>query len=117
MKVYYSPGYENRKYQEDLSDADYALWVQKFMWDEGFAADYVSPFNANESIMSDIKISDQTKSKTDYTTLYELQVFANIKESFEYKDRAFRGLFNPPLIGPDRGTLQHTKNTIESFNG
>ena len=58
-----------------------------------------------------------TKTKTDFTTLYELEVFAKIRETLEYKDRKFRGTYIPPLIGPDRATLQHSKNTIESFDG
>lgn len=48
----------------------------------------------------------------DATTLFEMQVLKLLAESPEYVTR----LTKPILIGPDRGTVQHTINTIKSYS-
>jgi hypothetical protein len=48
----------------------------------------------------------------DATTLFEMEVLTLLKQQDEYKTRFVK----PILIGPDRGTVQHTLNTVESYS-
>jgi hypothetical protein len=47
----------------------------------------------------------------DPTTLFEEEVLTLLKSSEEYVKR----LEKPMLIGPDRDTVQHTVNTLQSY--
>jgi len=49
------------------------------MWDADYEVDYISPFSADESIMWRDPIDSQSQTRTDRTTLFELEVFKKIK--------------------------------------
>lgn len=85
------------------------LWVSKFLGKE-YSAHFISPFNANESVLQVSSFLDKS-SMQDATTLFELEVFAKLKASSAYNERFVK----PQMIGPDRRTVQHTVNTIDSY--
>ena len=85
------------------------LWVSKFLGKE-YSAHFISPFSANESVLQVSSFLDKS-SMQDATTLFELEVFAKLRASKAYNDLFVK----PSLIGPDRSTVQHTINTIDSY--
>ena len=71
---------------------------------------FLSPFSANVSPLETFEI-DKTSDMQDETTLFEIEVLQLIRNSI------LSGESVPILIGPDRATVQHSVNVMESFNG
>ena len=77
---------------------------------EDYSPDFISPFSNN---MSTLKLSSIPDSSilTDVTTMWELELLKTLKESQDWLDLRSA----PQIIGPDRGTVQHTVNVFSSF--
>ena len=101
--IYLSPGYDNMLFQEDLSAEDYAAWVQKhFVLEPTF----LSAFSANASPLELGEIDEKSRLQ-DRVTLFELDVNHQLRKQSNV----------PILIGPDRATVEHSVNVMESFDG
>ena len=50
MYIYFSPAFDSRLYQEDMTTQEYADWVSKFYSDD-YQPDFLSPFSANQSFL------------------------------------------------------------------
>ena len=72
---------------------------------------FLSPFSGNVSPLEHWFIPEKSKMH-DRVTMYELDVLEQLRES----ERTI-GATVPILIGPDRATVEHTYNTLESYNG
>ena len=110
MKIYYSPAYDNRAYQESLSEEEYADWVLKYADYDTYGADFISPFSSNDSSLRTAPIPS-TSFMSDQETMWELNALQILRTSGGWGALAKK----PLIIGPDRGTAEHTVNTIESF--
>ena len=109
FKIYYAPAYDNKLYQETLDSDQYSKWVTKFLGKE-YGAHFISPFSANNSVL-EIDVLNEKSSMQDAATLFELDVLVKIKASDVY----LKKFTKPLLIGPDRSTVQHTINVLESY--
>lgn len=94
--------------------------------------DYLSPFNGNPSTYA--VNPDSTIDQADYNTLFEMEVISIVRPTLDrYVAKHFNDAFCnitgnlscvnefkeqiPYLIGPDRTTILHTLNTLQSFDG
>ena len=77
--IYFAPAFDNRLYQEDLDEEDYSKWVTKFLSSD-YSANFLSPFSANNSNLRD-DVYLENSLMQDRTTLFELDVFAKLKQS------------------------------------
>ena len=93
-----------------MTEDQYVEWLTKFFSDD-YSPDYLSPFSANSSILSNEKIPD-TSIMSDRQAEFELTVFRKLRATDAYKDYS-----DTKLIGPDRETVQHTINVMESYTG
>lgn len=75
-----------------------------------YGAHFISPFSANNSVL-EIEVLNEKSAMQDAATLFELDVLAKIKASDVY----IKKFAKPLLIGPDRRTVQHTINVLESY--
>lgn len=83
--------------------------MTKFLGKE-YGANFISPFSANNSVL-EIDVLNEKSSMQDAITLFELDVLAKIKAS----DLYVKKFVKPLLIGPDRSSVQHTMNVLESY--
>lgn len=107
FKMHYSPAYENRLYQADLTEEEYAAWAVAYL-KGGYGVDSMSPFSANYSVL-ERQVYDEDSRASDPTTLYELEVLEKIADSMQYELRI------PILVGPDRRSVEGTVNTLLSY--
>ena len=108
--IYMSPGYDNMLYQEDLTPEEYVMWVRRNFNATDPKPQFVSPFSANVSPLENYVIEKKSKMQ-DKITLYEIDVFTRLRNLISEKIEV------PILIGPDRSTVQHSVNVLDSFNG
>ena len=60
------------------------------MWGfDDYKADFISPFNSNDSLMWDRPIDPRSVHLTDKNTLYEMDVFQQIRTSDTFLKRNF----------------------------
>ena len=86
FKILWSPAFDGRLYQEELTDYEYAAWVMDHIFNLTYEMDFIAPFSANPSTLS----VDLTNSRTlaDRNTLYEMNVLSYINGIVEaYKNR------------------------------
>ena len=80
---------------------------------------FVSPFSGNVSPLANTRLDKDSKMQ-DAVTMFELDVFTQLRnldwlKPFYPEDE--RELIKLPIyIGPDRATVQHSLNVLESFN-
>ena len=82
--LYYSPGLDNRIFQEELKPKEYAEWVMSYTSDS-YSPDFISPFSANESQLRISKIPSSAV-LSDITTMWELETLKTLKKSKTWKD-------------------------------
>lgn len=72
FKILWSPAFDGRLYQEELTDYEYAAWVMDHIFNLTYKMDFLAPFSANPSTLA----VDLTNSRTlaDRNTLYEMNV-------------------------------------------
>lgn len=52
FSVYWSPAYDNRQYQEGLTEFEYASWALDYILNTTIEMDYLSMFSSNPSTMA-----------------------------------------------------------------
>lgn len=95
FKILWSPAFDGRLYQEELTDYEYAAWVMDHIFNLTYQMDFIAPFSANPSTLA----VELTNSKTlaDRNTLYEMNVLKYISDVVgRYKNRTA----NEPLFLP-----------------
>ena len=105
--IHMSPGYDNMLYQEDLSPEEYTAWLERHFEHK---PTFMSPFSANASPL-ELFVIDKKSRMQDRITLFEIDVFTRLRNSIS------DGKDVPILIGPDRATVRHSVNTLDSFDG
>lgn len=107
FKIYYSPGFDAKRYQEDLDADQYALWVRSYM-QGGYGPDSLSPFSANFSVNQNESFDEDSRA-VDPSAVFELEVFNRLTDTIQYEKEV------PILVGPDRRTVEATVETLESY--
>lgn len=81
FKVYWSPAYEARQYQESMKELEYASWVLDHVFESDIEIDFMSPFSGNPSTMATgVESSDVG---ADRNTLFEMEVLKIISSTFD----------------------------------
>ena len=91
----------------------YVQWILMYS-SETYSPDFISPFSGNDSFLQ-YQVIDDNSQMSEQTTMWEMDTLKLLKESPEWLNLQ-KGQ-PPKVIGPDRATVNHTKNVLLSFNG
>ena len=80
LYIYYSPAYDNKAYQDHLSEEEYANWVLSYADYDKYGANFISPFSSNDSSLRVAPIPSSSF-MSDQETMWELDVLQRLKSS------------------------------------
>ena len=90
-----------------MDPEEYVAWLDKHFKHK---PTFMSPFSANASPLELWEIEKKSRMQ-DRITLFEIDVFTRLRNSIS------EGKDVPILIGPDRASVRHSVNTLNSFDG
>ena len=108
--IYFSPALDNRALQTGLDQNRYASWVLSYTSSD-YSPDFLSPFSSNDTTLRNQRFSD-TSLLSDEETMWELDTVVTLKQKQQWKDLRPK----PRLIGPDKATVSHTLNVLNSYS-
>ena len=76
-----------------------------------YSPDFLSPFSSNDTTLRNQRFSD-TSLLSDEETMWELDTVVTLKQKQQWKDLRPK----PRLIGPDKATVSHTLNVLNSYS-
>ena len=79
--------------------------------DSDYSPDFISPFSANDTTLRDQRFGD-TSFLSDEETMWELDTIYTLKKKDKWRDLRKQ----PKLIGPDKSSVSHTLNVLDSYS-
>ena len=85
LSIYYSPAFDNRYLQEDISSEAYAQWTLSYLLEPVYGAQFISPFSATASMLTSNVIHEDDAGMSDPPTMFELETLAKIRGNRAYQ--------------------------------
>ena len=76
-----------------------------------YSPDFLSPFSSNDTTLRNQRFGD-TSLISDKETMWELDTVVTLKQRQQWRDLSPK----PSLIGPDKASVSHTLNVLDSYS-